>query len=64
VSYARNYLLFNYLFIYLVHIGMNLTEIGPEGVNWIHLAQNRDHWRALVNTVMNVFKLLRNISIP
>jgi hypothetical protein len=25
-----------------------------EGVNWIHLAQDRDHWRAVVNTVMNL----------
>jgi hypothetical protein len=25
-----------------------------EGVVWIHLAQNRDQWLALVNTVMNL----------
>jgi hypothetical protein len=25
-----------------------------ELVNWIHLAQNRDQWQALVNTVMNL----------
>jgi len=30
-----------------------LTEIGWEGVNWIHLAQGRDQWLAVVNTVMN-----------
>jgi hypothetical protein len=24
------------------------------GVNWIDLAQDREHWRALVNTVMNL----------
>jgi hypothetical protein len=23
-------------------------------VDWIHLAQNRDRWRALVNTLMNL----------
>jgi hypothetical protein len=23
-----------------------------EGVNWMHLAQDRDQWRAVVNTVM------------
>jgi hypothetical protein len=26
-----------------------------EGVHEIHLAQDRDRWRALVNTVMNLF---------
>jgi hypothetical protein len=24
------------------------------GVEWIHLAQDRDHWRAVVNMVMNL----------
>jgi hypothetical protein len=32
---------------------MELREIGWEGVDWMHLAQDRDQWRALVNTVMN-----------
>jgi len=27
--------------------------MGWEGLNWIHLAQDRDKWQALVNTVMN-----------
>jgi hypothetical protein len=35
-------------------IKMDLTEIGWEGVEWIHLAQDRDWWWALVNTVMNL----------
>jgi hypothetical protein len=34
-------------------IRMELREIGWWGVEWIHLAQDRDWWRALVNTVMN-----------
>jgi hypothetical protein len=25
-----------------------------EGVDWIHMAQDRDQWWALVNTVMNL----------
>jgi hypothetical protein len=25
------------------------------GMDWINLAQNRDRWRALVNTVMNLW---------
>jgi hypothetical protein len=32
------------------NIRMDLREIRCEGVYWIHLAQERDQWRALVNT--------------
>jgi hypothetical protein len=32
---------------------MDLREIGWEGVGWIHLAQDRDQWQSLVNTIMN-----------
>jgi len=32
----------------------DLKEIGWEGVDWILLAQNRDQWQAVVNTVMNL----------
>jgi hypothetical protein len=35
-------------------IRMDLREIGWVGVDWINLAQDRDQWRALVNTVMNL----------
>jgi hypothetical protein len=34
-------------------IKMDLREIGWGGVEWIHLAQDRDRWRAVVNAVMN-----------
>jgi hypothetical protein len=33
---------------------MGLREIGRWGMEWIHLAQDRDWWRALVNAVMNL----------
>jgi hypothetical protein len=33
---------------------MDLREIGWDGVDWIELAQNRDQWRVLVNTAMNL----------
>jgi hypothetical protein len=33
---------------------MDLGEIGWGGMDWIGLAQGRDQWRALVNTVMNL----------
>jgi hypothetical protein len=32
---------------------MDRREIGFRDVDWIHLAQDRDKWRALLNTVMN-----------
>jgi hypothetical protein len=36
------------------NIRMDLREMGCGGVDWIDLAQDRDQWRALVNTVMNL----------
>jgi hypothetical protein len=39
---------------WVVNIIMDLREIGWGGMDWIDLAQNRDQWRALVNTVMNL----------
>ena len=34
------------------NIKMDLEEVGGRG-DWMELAQDRDRWRALVNTVMN-----------
>jgi hypothetical protein len=36
------------------NIKMDLGEITWDGVNWIDRAQDRDQWRALVNTVLNL----------
>jgi hypothetical protein len=36
------------------NIKMDLREIGWDGTDWIELAQDRDQWRALLNTVMNL----------
>jgi hypothetical protein len=33
-------------------IEMDVREIGWGGVEWIHLAQDGDRWRAVVNAVM------------
>jgi hypothetical protein len=37
------------------NIKMDLREIGIHGANCIRLAQDRVQWRALVNTVMNLW---------
>jgi hypothetical protein len=36
------------------NIRMDLRQIGWGGVDWIHVAQDREQWRALANTVMNL----------
>jgi hypothetical protein len=36
------------------NIQMDLIEIGCGGMDWNDVAQDRDQWRALVNTVMNL----------
>jgi hypothetical protein len=33
---------------------MPLREIGWEGMDWIHVAQNSVQWWAVVNMVMNI----------
>jgi hypothetical protein len=50
------------------NIKMDLREIGWDGTDWIDLAQDRDQWRALVNTVMilrvpqNIWKFLNSCT--
>jgi hypothetical protein len=36
------------------NIRMDLVEVGWGDVDWIGLAQDRDRWRALVNSVLNL----------
>jgi hypothetical protein len=36
------------------NIKMDLREMGWGSMDWIDLAQDRDQWRALVNTVINL----------
>jgi hypothetical protein len=36
------------------NITMDLVEVGWADVDWIGLAQDRDRWRALVNSVLNL----------
>jgi hypothetical protein len=42
-------------------IRMDVRDIGWGSVEWIQLAQDRDRWRAVVNTAMNLrFLALRS----
>jgi hypothetical protein len=36
------------------NIKMDVRERGWDGMGWIDLAEDRDQWRALVDTVMNL----------
>jgi hypothetical protein len=36
------------------NIGMYFRETGWDGVDWMNLAQDRDHWWALVSKVLNL----------
>jgi len=36
------------------NIRTDIREVGWEGVDWIHLAQDRNQWLPLLNTVMNL----------
>jgi hypothetical protein len=36
------------------NIKMYLREIGWDGVDWMDIAQDRDQWSGLVNTILNL----------
>lgn len=39
------------------NIKIDLKAIGRDDVDWINLAQDRDNWQAVLNTVMNLYSL-------
>jgi hypothetical protein len=39
---------------WVYNIKMDLREIGWDDMDWIDLAEDRDQWRAHMNTVMNL----------
>jgi hypothetical protein len=39
-------------------IMMDIREIGWEGVNWIHVAQDKDWWQDFVNMLVNLWVLV------
>jgi hypothetical protein len=43
------------------NIKMDLEEAGWVGIDWIDLAENRDRWWALVNTMMSI-RVLQNMG--
>jgi hypothetical protein len=40
---------------WLNNIRMDLVEVGWGNVNWIGLAQDRDRWRALLDSVLKLW---------
>jgi hypothetical protein len=36
------------------NVRMDIRKTGWQNMDWIHLAQDRDQWRAVVNTVMKL----------
>ena len=36
------------------NIKMDLQKLGCNGMDWIVLTQNRDRWRASLNTLINI----------
>jgi hypothetical protein len=47
------------------NIMLDIREVGLENVDWIHLAQDRNRWRALMDTAMNfqVTALLNKVQV-
>jgi hypothetical protein len=37
------------------NIKLDFRQVGWYGMDWINLAEDRDQWRAVANTVMNIW---------
>jgi hypothetical protein len=46
------------------NIRMCLKEIGWGGGDWIHLSEDRNQWKAFMNTVMNFRGFIKLLRIP
>jgi hypothetical protein len=46
---------------WVYNIEMNLRRVERGGMYWIDLTQDRDQWRAVVNTVLHL-QVLRNVG--
>jgi hypothetical protein len=42
---------------------MNVREMGWKSVEWMHVAQDRNQWRTLVNTVMKLSGSIKSGNI-
>jgi hypothetical protein len=38
---------------------MDIGEIALGGIDWVHLSQDRDQWRAVVNTAFGFHKVCK-----
>jgi hypothetical protein len=38
----------------LKYFKMDVREIGWDGVDWVDMGQDRNQWRTLVNTILNL----------
>jgi hypothetical protein len=48
-------------FVILYRNGSSINRVGEVGVDWNNPAEDRDKWRIVVNTVMNL-RLLQNVG--
>jgi hypothetical protein len=53
-GYVLRYCRLDQLIRYAIFSSMDLGEVGWGDVDWIGLAQGRNRWRALVNSVLNL----------